>query len=514
MARTFIRQETQIRNSDDYDDTIAAGASLETQTHIEGDLNALRSQLKRAIWDDGAGNWYDDIPTINSKKRAIRDLNFDLDDLESKKMLFRATLLTDITVTALQNWELLAVASSETPSVVAAVATTVDGAVVAQSALNGAGFNVHELIELSGAVATQPKNLVVVRDAATGQVIQSSGRDVFGLLQYESTGVDGAAFDDVSAGNRAKISFVRMNATFDDIEACPVGDIAGKTINYTYVRRFQLDNIPEDCFISDATFVDVTSSSDLSLDAAIDNQSGPATQTGKNIEWRIDDTYKLAFQDSTGAADIWAILAGAGGDGVQFNGANFDINNTVDADFLNGAKFDTGGTEIDIGVTAGVIGTTGAADLRVLGAGELYLDDGNQAGSTWAQTSGIKLSDTTAEWDAFEALFGEVSLLSGIAKAFNRRKTKVYANVTLAAAANVDVGGVAGGANLDTQLPDMSLGNFLQDYDTFLNGDLLRPGANSGANNDYYPGTSLANGQLKFEDKIKVGDVIAVVPYA
>ena len=101
MARTFLRQATQIRNSDTYDDTLAAGATLETNpTEIEADLNGLRSQMKRAIWDDAAGNWYDDIPTVNTKKRAINDLNTDLDTVEIKPFLFPAQILTDISVGA------------------------------------------------------------------------------------------------------------------------------------------------------------------------------------------------------------------------------------------------------------------------------------------------------------------------------------------------------------------------------------------------------------------------------
>ena len=95
--RSFFRQDTQIRQSDLYDDTVAAGSTLESApVNIEEDLNGLRSQFKRAIWDDGAGNWYDDIPTINAKKRGIRDVNFDLDDIEEKRLLFRTQILTDI----------------------------------------------------------------------------------------------------------------------------------------------------------------------------------------------------------------------------------------------------------------------------------------------------------------------------------------------------------------------------------------------------------------------------------
>ena len=110
---------------------------------------------------------------------------------------------------------------------------------------------------------------------------------------------------------------------------------------------------------------------------------------------------------------------------------------------------------------------------------------------------------------------GEVSLLNAIVQAaeMGGRKAKVYANVTANTNEDVDVGGVGGGANLDAQLPDMSANVFLTDYDVFLNGNLLRPGADAAANNDYYPGTSLANGQLKFEFKVKTNDVICVIPY-
>lgn len=512
MPRTFLRQDTQIRNSDLYDQTLAAGITLQSgAASIEGDLNSLRSQVNRILRADGSLNWYDDIVTINSKKRSLRDLNFDLDELEEQKTLRRVTKVVDVAVGGGNAYVILSVASSETPSEVAAVATTVDGAVVAQSALSGGAFAANELTELSSGSPVGPKNLLVVRNAADGETIQSSGREVFGLLQYESTGGDGLAFNDTSAGRRAKISFVRQNATFDDLEACPSADIGGLSINYAYVSRVKFDDLPEEAWLNGAGFVDYAKTITVTLDAAVDNQSGAVTQTAKDIAWRIDDTYKLAFQDSTGGADIFAIKPAAGGDEIEFNGAFVDINNTSAVDLLGSLKVNTGAAELDIGVTAGTIESTSGADLRFLGAGEMYLDDGNQTGSGWAQTSGIKLSDTAQEWADFSTAFGEVSLLKGIAQA--KRRTKTTALVTLTTNADTDVGGVTGGANLDAQLPDMSLGSFTTDYDVFLNGKLQRPGANSSANNDYYPGTSLANGQIKFEYKVKSGDQITVIPY-
>jgi hypothetical protein len=194
-------------------------------------------------------------------------------------------------------------------------------------------------------------------------------------------------------------------------------------------------------------------------------------------------------------------------------GADVDVFN-VDAvinDFAEGLRVDSAGQRINIGETSGLIESTGANDLRVLGAGELFLDDGNQTGSTWAQTSGIKLSDTTAEWDTFEVNFGEVSLLQAINLAYSTgNETKTYHNVTTNVNEDLDISLAAG--NIDVAFPDMSGGSFLNDYDVYVNGQLHRPGADAAANNDYYPGSTLTPAAaLRFEFKLKTGDVICVV---
>jgi hypothetical protein len=196
-------------------------------------------------------------------------------------------------------------------------------------------------------------------------------------------------------------------------------------------------------------------------------------------------------------------------------GADVDSFNVdaIDNDFANGVKIDTGsGAPIHVGVTDGHVETT-TGDLHIQAAAEIFLDDVNQTGSTWAQTDGIKLSETTDEWDAFETAFGEVSLLNAIVQAAGAAsaRRRVCSVVTVAALADVDVSGPANDNNLDTDLGDISGGTFVDDYDIYLNGQYQRLGANSGANFDVYPGTALANGQLKFEKKLKVGDTICVV---
>jgi len=645
MSRTFIRQDTQIRKSDVYDDSITPTlANYETNpVNIEDDLNSARSALQNFLNRNGptfpAGNWYDDIAAPvtfeNGAARGINETNQQLHDLERKRVLvsmanFTGTVTVPAAVfatgtltttanfgngetvttgsktytfqTVLTNVDgnvLIGVdATASLANLAAAInlgagsgtvyaaATTANGFVSATSGastlvatallagtvgnaiattetaanaswatatlLGGVGdvkvlligelpsnttaaigvvttrgtvaaFNTNfgnaSLALVAGASAISPKNLCEVVDSVTRDPILSSNRIVYALFHTESN-TDGSTMTGTTP-NRAQLSFVRINGAGNALEAAPATDVAGKVIYYASVERKALEDLNEQDFLRGAA-VDVPSSTTVTRQVGYDNQGTTPVELATNatldlnsggIAWVIRDLLN---------ANVFRVVEGSGG-GTTLVDFPVDVDTlNSDAavnDFDKGIRVATGTTRINVGETAGVIETTGAADLRVLGAGELLLDDGNQTGSTWAQTTGIKLSDTTAEWNLFETNFGEVSLLNAINQAFNTnaRKAKIYANVTANTSANTDVGGVAGGANLDAQLPDLSLGNFLTDYDVFLNGNLLRPGANSGSNHDYYPGTSLVNGQLKFEFNVKAGgvpDVIAVVPYA
>jgi len=518
MSRTFIRQDTQIRNSDLYDDTIAAGVTLETNaTEIEGDLNAIRSQAKRFLYADNAGDWWSDLNTPgsfeNGAKRGITNLNTDLHDLERKRVLTAVTNLTDVTVPALQNFVVLSIAQIPANTVAAVGAVVTRGTVVASAA---GAFAAHSLAAVAGSNAIDPKNLCEIVDGTTREKIQSAtGRDIFALLQSENA-TDGFTITGTTP-NRVQLSFVRINATGDGLEAVPVADIAGKVVNYTNAERKALQDLNEQDFLRGAV-VDVASAATVTRQVAYDNQGITPVELLTNatldlnavaLTWKVRDLLN---------ADLLTILEGStGGTSEVQLGIDVDVfnNDAVVNDFRTGLSTATGSTRIDIGVNAGVIETVGVNDLRVIGAGELYLDDGNQTGSTWAQTTGIKLSDTIAEWNLFETNYGEVSLLNAInqAKNITPRYPKVYARVTANTLADLDVSLASG--NLDIALPDLSLGNFLTDYDVFLNGNLLRPGADSLANNDYYPGSTItAPARLKFEFKVKTNDVLCVIPYA
>lgn len=521
MGRTFLRQDTQIRRSDVYDDSIPPTlAAYETNpVHIEEDLNNIRSQVQNVLNRAGAsfpaGNWYDDILAPSTFEggtaRGVSTLNQDLHDFERKRVLVDVCSLADVTVTVAQNWEVLGTGELPPNTTAAVGAVTTLGTVVA---FHAGTFDTHSLDEVSGATAVSPKNLCLVVDGATRDPILSSDRVVYALLQSE-TATDGHTITDTTP-TRVQLSFVRINATGDDLEACPVSDIAGKTVNVCFVERKPLEGLTEQDFLRRVN-VDYPSGATVTRQVAYDNQGTTPVDLTTNATLDLEGAGLIwAIRDDL-EADLFRVVEGSAGgtSTVEISAGvdTFDVNAVVN-DFNAGATINSGGTRpIAVGVTDGVIGST-AGDLMVDAAAELLFDDGNQTGSTWTQ-DGIKLSETTAEWDDFETMFGEVSLLNAIHQAaeMGGRKAKVYANVTATVTADTDVGGVGGGANLDAQLPDMSANVFLTDYDVFLNGNLLRPGADAAANNDYYPGTSLANGQLKFEYVLKTNDVLCVVPY-
>src|SRR3990167_1267224 len=504
MGRTFLRQIINIGSSDTFDDTLTAGSVMETTgSNLEQDLNNLRSQVKRVIWDDGSGNWYDDIPTINSKKRAINDLNFDLDDIETKPLLFRTQVLTDVFVSASSNVATLS--GNEKPSEVFASGSTTTSGAVAVWLNSGSAYGSNSLIEASGFNAIAPRNLIIIRSGSSGDPILSNFKEIKGLLQVMSGTIDGTSFNDTT--QRVQISFVRENATSDDLEAVPAVDIENMTINYSYVRRINFDSIPEQAFL-DGRFVDQVGSVDVNLNNAIDNQMGLATQT-QNIDWDIADTYELAFTADTGGTDLLKLSPTGGGNTIQLNIDTLDINNANTADFLNGITADSGGTAISIGAVAGEISSTagltifsgGSSDARFLGAGELFFDDGNQTSSTWAQTNGIKLSETTIDWNNFKTEFGEISILEAIVSGSNaggHRKAIGVLTTNVLQDTNV-----RGGVNLDASLLNYSGSNFLEDVNIFVNGVLMRNGADLSSNNDVYPGTDPSQGDLKFEFDLK-----------
>lgn len=493
MGRSRFDQDTQVWRSGTYDDTIApTEANYETNpVTLENDLNNIRSYLSE-LRDVQAGNWWDALaapstfPGEGAAARGIQDVNDDLYEIERKRLLRRRAVVgANVGPIAVNAQHSVIDAAGELPgNTTAAVgAVSTRGTVVASIA---GAFNAASLVEVAGPSGVQPKNLCVIVDSATGDaILDGSGRTVFGLFQSEIA-ADGHTINLVD--QRVQISYVVRNATLDDLELVAAGTMDGLTIDYAPVERYAFDDIPEHAWLGE-DWVDAGASAstrqqgynnqgitpvDLTTNATLDLE-------GAGLVWSIrDDTEAPLFAITEGS--------GAGTSEIDF-GAAVDVfdNNAVTNDFAGDLTVDSGGTAIEIGVTAGQINTTGADDLEVQAGGELYLDDGNRAGSTWA-TDGIKLSEDTAEWDAFETYFGEVSLFNAIMQAYTKQvRGKQHANVTGDIAANTLITGAGGGANITAQMPSYKGLSFISDVEVFINGQLQRPGADAAANNDVYP---------------------------
>lgn len=515
MARTFVRQATQIRKSDLYNDQIAPSetAYQTGSVSIEDDLNSLRSQIQNFINRNGAsfptGNWYDDLSAPGTfefgTQRGINTLNSELHALERKRVLTQFASLADVFVSASNNFTVLAAGELPQPGIpnptaVAVGVSTVTGSVAASGSIGTFSLN-----EVAGATAISPKNLCTIVSGSSRDPLLSDGRVIYALFQSDKT--DGQLL----TGGDAQLSFVRVTASGDDLEAVPSGDIAGKTINYISVTRKALEDLSEQDFLRGAEIDVPSAAATITRQNSYDNQGATPVELANNaildlnaagISWEIRDLANAPLftvtEGSTGGTS--AVTVQSDVDTLQVNAAVVNVTNGL-----------TANSSLEIGLTAGEIVTNSGVNLHLHAAGALYFDDGNKGGSTWMSADGISLSDNATEWTNFKTNFGEVSLLSAISTAYNTdRRSKTYANVISDVGSDTDVSLADG--NLDAALPAMVSGSFTNDYDVYLNGELLRPGANSLANNDYYPGSNLNTGaKLKFEFSLKTGDVICVV---
>jgi len=513
MGRSIFRQETQIRNSDLYDDTLALSiANFETNpVDIEADLNSLRSHAKRVMVGTAAGDWYTDLVAPSTLEagvqRGVNQINDSLHAVEKKRVLKCVWGLKSISIAAAGNvFDILGTGELPGNTTAAVGAVTTLGTVVASIA---GSFGAASLVEVAGSTAISPKNLVQIVDAATRDPILDGDDKIYGLLQSE-TAADGHTITDATT-TRVQLSFVKLNGAGNDLIAISSGAMDGVSYDYCYVERVRLEDLNEADFLGGAN-IDVPSGTTVTRQVAYDNQGASLVTTTTNADLRLGVGLRWLIEDQGGNDMLRLVEGDAGGTGVLEVGVGvdtFDVNAAV-VDFSAGVTIRSGGTRpIVVGVTDGLIATT-AGDLEVQAAAELLFDDGNRGASTFSVP--LKLTETSAEWTALEDAFGEVSLAQMLLKGGTRRR--VYSVVTVDAAKDADVSGPSNDNNLDADLGDLSGGSFVDDYDFYVNGGYQRPGANAAANHDVYPGTSLANGQLKFELKLKVGDQLCVVDKA
>lgn len=412
----------------------------------------------------------------------------------------------------------LSVASNQAPSEAAAVdAGSANGAIV--KVLTG-DVGAASLAEVAGLSAVQPKNLCEVRDATTFDPIQSGSRKVYALIQAESGVVDGEAFNDTT--KQAQLSFVRLTAGGDDLELCPAEDIGGLSINYQYASRTELRSMNEQDFLFPA-FADPQAASVTTLQEAYvgGNTIDVLTAEGQ-LTFNLSQDLTAFRVQRDGSAFATFLRDDTLGDKLTLDLDLLDVNNATDADFLNGAKFDTGATTINVGVTAGRVDATAITVAST--AGDLLVSASAAVKFTTVRETALPLDDATA--GAISALPGGpyASISAAIKAALTSSDVDVFVQVLANNyAQDVNVPG-SGNGNAQDWSPALSLATRsismaaadIANLDTilFLNGSLLW-GGSAATNNEVYAGTTPANGDLKYDfaKGVKSGDVVIAISF-
>jgi hypothetical protein len=516
------------------DDTLTPSNHDANAIDLKTTIDHIASQVADVL---GETNWHDAPDKTIAALAAQATLEATLAETEYKS-------LTSITV----------------PNGNKAIALTTKGLVTAQH--GGTFGTTHDLAEVAGDTTITPRNLLAVVDNATKDpILDSSGRVIWGLLQHEATAGDGTAFTDTTP-ERAHVSFVVVSS--NDLIACPIADIEDKVINLHYVRRKALsERVPQDWMHRSAAVDVPTGAANVTLNNAIDNQGAtPATQT-TDIEVRIDDDSEWRFETSDGGRDLLKVAPAAAGDELEVNVDTLDINvgaaGVVDID--NGVTVDSGGTPINLGVTAGQI-DAGAAALKVASSGaaveiegvgvtidgaagaggaitvdgtvldadfsgdadsHLIIDPNSATKRTLlvaARNSGAAVADLELEADG-DVLFETVRettplpLDDATAGAIGSLFSTSHASIAAAIAYAGTIGGVdlgfkrfvmgsnfakdanVAGASLDLTAYTLDMTPGPATVFTFLQGRIL-DGAGAADEGDIYPGTTPASGDVKF----------------
>jgi len=217
-----LDQETQVRNSDVYDDTIAAGSGLESPAaanqNIRFDLNALRSRILDIIDPQsqaGTADWFVDLASAldNFGLRQIHDkkfvfiLPFDANNAFTLGALLGGVLVSSAMVAGAAGIIAVGPASIQNAAYVAADEAnfTVAGTL---------GIGLSQAASAAGAVL----NEVSIFVDGTNDPPLDGGSRVFGLLQVINGTSDGTAIA-AAASENLQISFVKVDPGTDAIVA-------------------------------------------------------------------------------------------------------------------------------------------------------------------------------------------------------------------------------------------------------------------------------------------------------
>lgn len=510
-----LQRLDQIHKPDTFDDTksAAAIATAETTSVDMADYHEfLISQMKRVIHGNQAGNWHDDPASVFGGDASLYGL-FSQTSCEEKNALKWTLNLTDVTVGATHNAVLLA-SAGQPPSRPIAIANTSKGAVVAQLAAPLTTPPTHSLTENSGENALKPKNLVAVFDGDSGDPLLSSDRRIWGLLQVGSAATDGNSFT-LTGNDQAQISFVRPNATYDDLEAVPAADIQGKKIVFSYTDRNDLASLSEDAYRGDLSEADPISPGFGGLDRAYDGGEYMEVDAG-DVDIRLADTKAWVFRAGSGGSVLWQVVRNDGGTTQVQVGSAVDVfnNDAADSDFAEGISVDTSGQSINVGKTAlGVIDSS-SIETRATAGDNTVRASADVKFQTVRETTPLPLDDATngsisALKTVFEGSGTFVSISDAIKYAIQMGGVDLSLKIFVAAT-NYGQGVNIPAATLDLTAfsIDMNTPGTVDAF-IFLNGRLLY-GGNVTTKNDVYVGTTPASGDIMvdFPKGVKSGDVI------
>lgn len=390
-----IKQATQIAPSSVYDDTLPAGATLESgSTNLQEDLNGVRSQIKRLI---GGANWYDDydVPPAGSDELVKVSLN------------------------------------DTTPGYL-------EGKIAAGSgiSLSTANEGLDEDLTISCTVVNTD-NLVRV----------SAGDSTANYLATKL--VEGAGISLTTSGTPQTLTVASTVVNTDNLVRVSAVDGVSNYLANKLVEGANITLTPSG--VSPETLTIAASTGVANLDEAVDAQGTTPVTSNTNILVDMVNNTGWVFRNSSGTARV-SLLAGSTGLG-SFTCAvqSFIVDNTATATFTQGITADSDDFPINIGATAGQIAFTGTGDktivttgtttkLRIAPTGILELDGGTALTFEDQYKAGlpIEFSKSGADWTDFNTLFEAGDVVFSLLRAIYSSAFVVSVDGTLAGIGNLE----------------------------------------------------------------------------